>query len=106
MAYFLQYNKEGTPIGYSTVPLICEEIISKEVSEEELKLFIQNKNANLELQELRNKREAECFSIINRGALWYNTLTEEQFVELQKWYEQWLNVTLTRWIPEKPSWIK
>ena len=57
-------------------------------------------------EQLRDKRETECFSIINRGALWYNTLTEEQLVELQDWYKAWLDVTETRVVPEKLEWIK
>lgn len=58
------------------------------------------------LNQLRYKREIECFPIINRGQLWYDTLTAEQYDELQVWYQAWLNVTETRIIPEKPSWIK
>lgn len=56
--------------------------------------------------ELRAMREVECFSIINRGKLWYDNLTEEQLVELNTWYNAWLNVTETRFVPEKPNWIK
>ena len=59
-----------------------------------------------ELQELRQQREVECFLIINRGQLWYSTLTEEQLLELNTWYNAWLDVTETKIIPEKPSWIK
>ena len=31
-----------------------------------------------ELNALRHRRERECFSVINRGALWYERLTEEK----------------------------
>ena len=55
---------------------------------------------------LRSEREFECFKIINRGQPWYNKLTVEQKLELDKWYEQWLNVTETKVIPDKPSWLK
>lgn len=55
---------------------------------------------------LRVQREIECFSIINRGQLWYNSLTEEQLAELQVWYKAWLDVTETKITPEKPSWLK
>ena len=54
---------------------------------------------------LRAKRETECFSIINRGQLWYDTLTEEQKAELKEWYIAWLNVTDTLVIPNKPNWL-
>lgn len=58
-----------------------------------------------ELERLRILREKECFSVINRGQAWYNSLTPEQAQELQSWYYAWLNVTETKEIPEKPSWI-
>ena len=55
---------------------------------------------------LRSKREFECFSIINRGRLWYEGITVEQYIELQKWYFEWLDVTKTKNIPVKPDWLK
>lgn len=58
------------------------------------------------LQQLREQREIECFSIINRGQLWYNSLTEEQLAELQVWYKAWLDVTETKVVPEKLEWLK
>lgn len=54
---------------------------------------------------LRRQRQLECFSIINRGALWYDTLTSSQKEELNIWYHQWLNVTDTLVVPEYPSWL-
>lgn len=59
-----------------------------------------------QLNKIRQRREVECFTIINRGQLWYNTLTEEQLQELQEWYQQWLDVTKTLIIPELPQWLK
>lgn len=75
-------------------------------------------NENLEI--LRLKREEKCFPIINRGVLWYNILTEEQRLELDKWYKEWLDITDTyrteyeknpdldieTIIPIIPSWLK
>ena len=58
------------------------------------------------LEQLRQQREVECFSIINRGQLWYNNLTAEQYDELQVWYRTWLDVTETKIIPNKPEWLK
>ena len=58
-----------------------------------------------ELERLRILREKECFSVINRGQAWYNSLTDGQYEDLQTWYQAWLNVTETRVIPEKPAWI-
>lgn len=61
---------------------------------------------NVRIEELRAKRETECFSIINRGKLWYDTLTPEQTEELNEWYRAWLEVTETLVEPTKPEWIK
>lgn len=58
------------------------------------------------LEELRYRRDVECFSVINRGQLWYYTLTEEQRQDLEYWYLEWLDVTETKTIPEKPTWLK
>lgn len=55
---------------------------------------------------LRRQREIECFDIVNRGMVWYDTLTAEQKQELAKWYRAWLDVTETRQIPQRPSWLK
>ena len=67
------------------------------------------------LDNLRARREYECFSYVNRGVLWYNTLTTEQQQELNTWYKVWLNVpqiyletkptNIETIIPQKPSWL-
>ena len=61
--------------------------------------------ARSELNALRRRREEECFSVINRGALWYDRLTEAQKAELDEWYEAWLNVTETKVLPNTPIWL-
>ena len=53
----------------------------------------------------RKRREAECFPVINRGRMWYDTLSEEQLSELKTWYQAWLDGTNTQTIPEKPEWL-
>ena len=68
------------------------------------------------LDNLRARREYECFSYINRGVLWYNTLTTEQQQQLNTWYQAWLDVpqvyqetkpaNIETIIPQKPSWLK
>ena len=55
---------------------------------------------------LRAKREAKCFSIINRGSLWYDKLSGHQLEELEEWYQKWLDVTETLEAPETPEWLK
>lgn len=70
--------------------------------------YLARRNAfdnSIALIELRNQREEECFSVINRGALWYDKLTDEQKEELSSWYEEWLNAPETGIIPSKPTWI-
>lgn len=56
--------------------------------------------------EIRQRRESECFPIINRGKPWYDTLTEEQTAELNTWYQSWLDAPQTGTTPEAPEWIK
>lgn len=64
-----------------------------------------------ELNEIRGLREIECFSVINRGKLWYDRLTDEQYKELSSWYDAWLNVTERKRgaksfsIPQRPKWL-
>ena len=57
-------------------------------------------------ENLRNRRELECFSVINRGQLWYEGVSIAQLLELRKWYKAWLNVTDTLVVPEKPTWLE
>lgn len=58
------------------------------------------------LKELRRQREVKCFSVINRGYLWYSFLSGDQLSELSNWYKAWLNVTDTLEVPGKPEWLK
>ena len=58
------------------------------------------------LNNMRFKREYECFPIINRGECWYAKLTDEQKSELSQWYDAWLDVTETKVVPTKPTWLK
>jgi len=57
------------------------------------------------LQILRDKREDICFSIINRGVLWYESLAPQQRQELKQWYNDWLAVTKTKTEPLNPRWL-
>lgn len=58
-----------------------------------------------ELEKIRVQRDRECFSVINRGQLWYDRLTEKQSIELDEWYQAWLDATTTRVVPKKPAWL-
>ena len=57
------------------------------------------------VSEIRLLREQECFPVINRGLLWYETLTVKQKLELTKWYQAWLDATNTGVMPEKLAWL-
>jgi hypothetical protein len=56
-------------------------------------------------QALRQIRQEECFKFVDRP-IWYNKLSEMQKQEINKWYEDWLSVTDTFVIPERPYWVK
>ena len=58
-----------------------------------------------ELVYLRSQREKVCFPYVNRGALWYSKLSEEQIDELNAWYQAWLDVTNTKVLPDMPMWL-
>lgn len=70
-------------------------------SEEDNKIETENTK-----QALRQRRQTECFSYVNRGQLWYATLTVKQIAELTLWYKAWLNVTETMSVPERPAWLE
>lgn len=72
---------------------------------DEYKAKAEEFKARSELKALRRRREDECFSVINRGSLWYDRLTEAQKAELDEWYEAWLNVTETKEVPKTPDWL-
>jgi hypothetical protein len=55
--------------------------------------------------ELRKRREKECFAIVDRSQFWYDSLTAEHKIELRQWYDAWLIVTETLIIPDKPDWL-
>jgi hypothetical protein len=58
-----------------------------------------------EKDEIREARKRICFPVINRGALWYEKLSEQRKEELAAWYEAWLNAPDTMEMPEAPSWL-
>lgn len=53
----------------------------------------------------RLARAEECFPIINRGKLWYDTLTPIQLGELKAWYHAWLDAPETLVYPKRPAWL-
>lgn len=93
---------DNTPIDniywsyYQNGEVIFDSALKEKEEKEELK------------NELRQRREGECFSIVNRGAAWYNleVNTPEKQKEFAQWYQAWLDVTDTLVAPEKPFWLK
>ena len=57
-------------------------------------------------KQLRAVRERVCFPVINRGPLWYDTLSAAQRDELAVWYRAWLDVTHTMQVPKTPVWLQ
>jgi len=120
MKIYLFTNEENIIYGYHTDSVFPEKEIPYEITSSNLieleakigKVKYQNGNIidvvldeTLTVDVARSKRARECYPIINRGQLWYDTLTETQLAELNTWYQAWLNVTETLVIPKKPSWL-
>lgn len=68
-------------------------------------MTIFEKNGITNAEEIRHRRESECFSYVNRGELWYKTLTEKQKEEFEAWYTAWLDAPQTLVVPTKPTWL-
>lgn len=117
------YNKKGYITSYALVGTLvegveiavpedadhfCEHFQSYRVKDGKLEYDAEQESALVdaeELDKLRLQRDRECFSVINRGQLWYDRLTEEQSVELKNWYQAWLDATTTRVVPKKTAWL-
>ena len=58
-----------------------------------------------QIADIRKRRETECYSVVNRGLLWYETLSIAQKLELTVWYKAWLDAPNTLTIPDRPEWL-
>ncbi len=125
MKYYLFVNENNIVYGYHIKPVIGNDVKEYEGTED-FKFYLEqnlgrmsfingvftilpsisNTIEKTEVDILRLKRKIECFSVINRGKLWYDSLTEIQLQELSTWYQAWLNVTITLIAPGKPSWLE
>ena len=105
-----KFNEETLkqpPYNYSFVEVNKEDFEQSDFNDD-LTFSIEKYNTrklNAQKDTLRLQREIKCFPVINRGQLWYNTLTEQQKAELKEWYIAWLDVTDTLVIPNKPNWL-
>lgn len=61
--------------------------------------------AEREKDEIRFERSRVCFPVVNRGQLWYDTLTESEKNEIKEWYQKWLDAPETGVVPEMPKWL-
>lgn len=55
--------------------------------------------------ELRERRQKECFDVIDRAA-WFSLLNEYERNEVMLWRKAWLDVTNTLEVPEEPIAVK
>lgn len=105
-----KFNEETLkqpPYNYSFVEVEKEDFEPYDFNDD-LTFSLKKYNArklNAQKDALRVQREIKCFPVINRGQLWYDTLTEKQKAELKEWYIAWLDVTDTLIIPIKPEWV-
>ena len=82
------------------------EIVGKDEEGKTIYQIVEHQETKDDLNLLRIRREEECFPVINRGKLWYDSLTDVQIIELRHWYNAWLDVTETKVIPTKPNWLR
>ncbi len=59
----------------------------------------------IQAQHLRAKRQVYCFDVVNRGQVWYETLSQVHRDELQAWYQAWLDAPQTLKEPSPLTWL-
>lgn len=82
---------------YDYIPDFNEYVFNEQLKQQEDYLRLVN--------EIRQKRESQCFSVIDKSQLWYNNLTNKQLEQLNAWYKAWLKAPETQIIPAKPDWL-
>ena len=83
----------------------CELIEIREIPENWQYCRYENHQIILD-KEYQLEKENEEKLMVNRGKLWYDSLSNEQSIELQNWYQNWLDAPETMIIPTMPAWIK
>lgn len=94
---------------YSEIPIVVGfdgEMVFQ--SELETKAYASKKAAWEEEQskeELRERRESECFRIVDRAA-WFYSLSDERKAEILAWRQAWCDVTDSMEVPQVPVWLE
>ena len=88
---------EDHPLWYSYDLVSGDYILNEDRKTEDIR--------NELITDLRQRRELECFSVVNRGEVWYKRLDALQKEELDAWYQAWLDVTITLTPPDPLPWI-
>ena len=71
-----------------TIPLSKNDFTNREFDIEKYHTRVKQKH----IADLRKLRVAECFSVIDRSKIWWDTLSEQQVIEIKDWYNEWLNI--------------
>ena len=99
-------DSDGVPYEGELPSDFSENYFKYKMSEDGTTLTFDNLHlSDIERNHIRSIRNVQCFSIVNRGPVWYNLLTDEQAKEINQWYLAWLNAPDTGVVPERPSWL-
>lgn len=96
------HGEDKYPINYYTFEEKASSIEVSNILTDEARLKVEESA----LAKIRQTRKTECFSVVNRGKVWYENLTESQYNELETWYQEWLDAPQTGYIPVKPEFLK
>ena len=58
------------------------------------------------IEELRTRRETECFHVIDKGPFFFEQFNENELKQIKEWRVKWLKVTDTLKVPKKPSFLQ
>lgn len=97
-----QYSAEEYRADVDATPNLLQKVLT---NKEAWKQYVITLVTEREKQKIRSQRESECFSVINRGQMWFDTLSEKQKSDLNDWYRAWLDAPETLTIPDKPEWL-
>ena len=82
------YNIVEIDENLITIPLSKIDFTNREFDIEKYHTRIKEKHIN----DLRKLRAIQCFSVIDRSKIWWDTLSEEQVSEIKDWYNEWLDI--------------